>query len=167
MKYLKAKKEDLERIYQLVQNTIQAIYPKYYPQEVVDFFCNLHSRENIAADIESGLVRVLSLDNCLIGTGTCIENHILRLFVLPDLQNNGYGIYILQRLEEEIALNYSFALLDASLSATIFYEHQGYRTIYHNELSINNDFRLVYGIMEKTLVAHNSHCTSPQMRSIL
>lgn len=152
MEYLKAKEDDLEQIYQLVQDTIQAIYPKYYPHEVVEFFCNLHSKENIATDIEDGSVRALFLDNCLIGTGTFIENHISRLFVLSNLQNNGYGSYIMKCLEEEIALHHNVALLDASLSATLFYEHKGYRTIFHNELSINNGFCLVYGVMEKALV---------------
>ncbi len=48
MEYVKAAKESLDFIYEIVQNTVKAIYPKYYPKEVVDFFCELHSRENIA-----------------------------------------------------------------------------------------------------------------------
>ncbi len=32
MEYLKAKREDLDQIYQLVQETIQTIYPQYYPE---------------------------------------------------------------------------------------------------------------------------------------
>lgn len=151
MEYLKAKKEDLGQIYQLVQDTIQTIYPQYYPHEVVDFFSDLHSKENIAADIECGYVRVLFIDNCLIGTGTFSEDHISRLFVLPDFQKNGYGSYIMQCLEQEISAKHNLALLDASLCAVCFYEHKGYRTISHNELSINKGFSLVYGIMEKPL----------------
>ena len=59
MEYLKARREDLGQVYQLVQDTIQTIYPQYYPHEIVGFFRNLHSKENIAADIDSGYVRVL------------------------------------------------------------------------------------------------------------
>ena len=59
MEYLKAKREDLDQIYQLVQETIQTIYPQYYPESIVDFFCNLHSKENIAADIEPNLPKLL------------------------------------------------------------------------------------------------------------
>ena len=51
MKYEIAKKENIEQIYQLVQNTINAIYPLYYPQGVVEFFRGLHSKENIATDL--------------------------------------------------------------------------------------------------------------------
>ena len=159
MDYLRAKKENLGQVYQLVQDTIQTIYPKYYPSEIVDFFSNLHSKENIAADIESGYVRVLFLDNCLIGTGTFSENHISRLFVLPNFQQNGYGSHIMQCLEEEISAKHNSAILDASLCATCFYEHKGYKTISHNELSTGNGFTLVYGIMEKPLaVSSTSIC---------
>ena len=156
MEYLKAKREDLGQVYQLVQDTIQTIYPQYYPHEIVDFFSNLHSKEKIAADIDSGYVRVLFSDNCLIGTGTLSENHISRLFVLPDFQKNGYGSHIMQCLEEEISNKHDLVILDASLCATCFYEHKGYKTISHNELSIDNGFILVYGIMEKQLTVSST-----------
>lgn len=51
MEYIKATEKDIEQIVDLVQNTIKTIYPKYYPKEVVDFFCELHSRENILKDV--------------------------------------------------------------------------------------------------------------------
>jgi GNAT superfamily N-acetyltransferase len=111
----------------------------------------LHSRENIAADIESGFVRVLFLDGVLAGTGTLADNHIARLFVLPDKQKNGYGSFLMQRLEEEIAAKYDRVVLDASLCATCFYEHQGYQTVLHKECPTSNGGFLVYGIMEKLL----------------
>ena len=159
MEYLKAKKEDLGQIYQLVQDTIQTVYPQYYPHEIVAFFSSLHSKEKIAADIESGCVRALFLDNCLIGTGTFSENHITRLFVLPGFQKKGYGSYIMQCLEEEISAKHNLVILDASLCATCFYEHKGYKTVSHNELSTASGFSLVYGIMEKTLtVGSTSIC---------
>ncbi len=159
MEYLRAKKADLGQVYQLVQDTIQTLYPRYYPQDIVNFFSNLHSKENIAGDIEKGFVRVLFLDNCFIGTGTFSENHISRLFVLPNFQKNGYGSYMMQCMEEEISANHNTAVLDASLCATCFYEHKGYKTVSHNELVTDNGFSLVYGIMEKSLtVSSTSIC---------
>lgn len=58
MEYIKATEGELEQIFSLVQNTITTIYPKYYPKEVVDFFCELHSKENIGDDIKNGRVGV-------------------------------------------------------------------------------------------------------------
>ena len=156
MEYLKAKKEDLGQIYQLVQDTIQTVYPQYYPHEIVAFFSSLHSKEKIAADIESGCVRALFLDNCLIGTGTFSENHITRLFVLPGFQKKGYGSYIMQCLEKEISLNSTIIYLDASLAAACFYEHRGYKTLKHEELFINGNARLAYEVMEKRIAVPNT-----------
>ena len=122
MKYIKATEKDSEQITMIVQNTIRTVYPKYYPQEVVDFFCNLHSQENILKDIKSGLVGVLIKNNELVGTGCYRDNHITRVYVSPQHQKKGYGSYIMQCLEDEIALNYDKAILDASLPASMMYE---------------------------------------------
>ena len=156
VKYEIAKKENIEQIYQLVQNTINAIYPLYYPQGVVEFFCGLHSKENIATDIENGFVRVLLSGDCLVGTGSCKENHISRLFVTSDFQKKGYGSYIMQCLEKEISLNNTSIYLDASLAAACFYEHRGYKTLKHEELFINGNARLAYEVMEKRIAVPNT-----------
>ena len=37
MEYLEATKGDVDKIYELVQQTILTIYPRYYPKKVVDF----------------------------------------------------------------------------------------------------------------------------------
>jgi len=47
--------EELQAVYDLVQHTIKKVYPKYYPAEVMEFFCELHSKEAIKRDIENGL----------------------------------------------------------------------------------------------------------------
>ena len=36
MEYFKASEDHAEQIYNLVQNTITAVYPRYYPEAVVD-----------------------------------------------------------------------------------------------------------------------------------
>lgn len=43
MEYIKATSDMVESIYNILHTTIKTIYPKYYPKEVVDFFCNHHS----------------------------------------------------------------------------------------------------------------------------
>ena len=37
MEYKKATEKDTEQIVMLVQDTIRTIYPKYYPNEIVNF----------------------------------------------------------------------------------------------------------------------------------
>ncbi len=40
MEYTKATLANIEQVYELVQETIKTIYPRYYPKEAVDFFCH-------------------------------------------------------------------------------------------------------------------------------
>ena len=151
MEYKKATLQESESIYKLVQDTIKIVYPKYYPKEVVDFFCEHHSLENILRDIENGVVGVLIDNDRMVGTGCYQDNHITRVYVLPEFQGRGYGSFIMEQLEDIIAVEYDTVFLDASLPASHLYEKRGYQTIRHDRWNVENGFVLVYEIMEKRL----------------
>ena len=157
MEFLKAKKEDLEQIYALVQETIKEVYPKYYLKEIVDMFCEYHCKENIAHDIEAGDTYILMESDILIGTGTKNENHITRVYVLPKFQKKGYGTFIMNSLESLISERYDYADIDASLPACRLYQHLGYRTIDHGIWECKNGVIQVYEIMKKRLEKNMNH----------
>ena len=151
MEYIKATESDTEEIFRIVQDTIKTIYPRYYPQEVVTFFGELHCRENISKDIAAGFVGVLRDDDGIVGTGCYKDDHITRVYVKPKYQGKGYGSYIMQCLENEISVKYDMAYLDASLPASHLYEKRGYQTIRHEKWKVENGRVLVYEIMAKPL----------------
>lgn len=151
MIYELAKTEDLQTVYEIVQHTIKAIYPNYYPQEVVKFFCKHHGKEAISKDIENGSVSVLKIDGKIVATGSSMENHITRVYVLPEFQKKGYGTYMIKNMEAQISNQYEKAYLDASLPAAALYEKLGYTTIKHERYPLENHVILVYEIMEKEL----------------
>lgn len=151
MEYIKATDKDTEQIAMLVQDTIRRIYPKYYPKEVVDFFCELHCKNSISKDIENGSVGILKIDDAIIGTGCYNDNHITRVYVKPEYQGHGYGSYIMQCLENEISLKYDTVYLDASLPASHLYEKRGYQTVKHERRNVENGVILVYEVMAKSL----------------
>ena len=151
MEYKKATLQESESIYEMVQTTIKTVYPKYYPEEVVDFFCEHHSLENILRDIENGVVGVLIDNDRMVGTGCYQNNHITRVYVLPEFQGRGYGSFIMEQLEDIIAVEYDKVFLDASLPACHLYEKRGYQTIRHDRWDVENGVVLVYEIMEKEL----------------
>ncbi len=153
MEYLTATAEMADAIYNILQTTIRKVYPKYYNQEVADFFCRHHSREHVLEGIASGNMGVLTDINLIVGTGCYDGNHITGVYVLPDYQKHGYGSKIMDYLEAEISKKYDTVCLDASLSAVILYEHRGYKTIGHGIYELQNDVKLVYEIMEKKLNA--------------
>lgn len=149
--FVKAGKTSAREISELVQKTVRTVYPKYYPQAVADFFAMFHSKDRISQDILEGKVWVLRLDGRIIGTGSLEEEHITRVYVLPEFQGKGYGAWIMGELEKEIRKHHDRAVLDASLPACCFYEKLGYRTVSHQSMSVFDGAVLVYEIMEKRL----------------
>lgn len=149
--YETATMENLQDIYDVVQCTIKKIYPKYYPAEVVDFFCGLHSEEAIAKDIENGSVGMIRADGKIVATGCSKENHITRVYVLPEYQKRGLGTQIMNTLETRIGEAYGSVYLDASLPAAALYEKLGFHTVKHERYPLQNEVVLVYEIMEKHL----------------
>lgn len=151
MTYESAKTEDLQAVYDVVQCTIKTIYPNYYPSEVVEFFCGLHSREAILHDIQNGCVGVLRIDGKIVATGCFVDNHITRVYVLPECQKKGYGTFIMNHIEAQICVNHDKACLDASLPAAVLYEKLGYSKVKHERYPVENGVVLAYEIMEKEL----------------
>lgn len=151
MEFSLAKKQDAEQVYQLVQETIRTVYPKYYLKEIVDMFCEFHSLENILRDIEAGNTYILLENDTLIGTGTKKENHITRVYVLPEFQKKGYGTFIMKKLEDKIKEQYDYVDIDASLPACKLYAKLGYQTVDHGIWECKNGVIQVYEIMKKEL----------------
>lgn len=151
MNYVLAKIEDLQTVYDVVQHTIKTVYPQYYPAEVVDFFCEHHSKDAIAKDIENGYVSILKIDGTIVATGCFINNHITRVYVLPEYQKKGFGTFIMKNIEAQMSNSYDKAYLDASLPAAALYEKMGFSTVKHERYQVENEMILVYEIMEKEL----------------
>ena len=151
MEYITATTEMADEIRDVLHTTIKTVYSKYYPMEVVDFFCKHHSREHVLESIASGNMGVLIDEDVIIGTGCYYENHITGVYVLPNHQNKGCGTNIIDHLEAEIAKNHDTVALDASLAAVFLYEHRGYKTVGHGKYDLENGIRLVYEVMEKKL----------------
>lgn len=150
MSIILAQECDLKVIKEISHTTIKAIYPHYYPSGAVNFFLNYHSNENIKRDILNKCCFLCKNEKqVIVGTVTIRNNEILRLFVLPQYQGNGYGKELLDFAEKIIAESYTEILIDASLSAKSIYLKRGYMEIeYHTIKTENSDF-LCYDVMKK------------------
>ena len=149
IEYRKAVAREAQIVCNIVQGTQTEIYPHFYTQAVVDFFGRLHSIDNIEKDIKDGRIDILSVDGKIIGTGSRTDNHITRVYVLPEYEGKGYGSVIMEYLENDIFSEYEECVLDASLPATMFYEHRGYRTVEHKKHDIGEGEVMIYEIMRK------------------
>ena len=151
MEYIRATEDMTEQIKGVLHSSIRTVYPRYYPQEVVEFFCSLHNIEHIKEGIASGNMGVLVLDGEIVGVGCADGSHITSVYVKPSAQGKGCGTFIMDHLEKHIAESHPTAVLDASLPAALMYEHRGYKTTGHGIMDLDNDVRLVYEVMEKEL----------------
>ena len=150
MSIKQAYKEDLQVVKYITIETINQIYPHYYPKGAVEFFVEHHNDTNILSDIEAGKVFLcVNEEGQPVGTVSIKENDICRLFVLPEYQGKGYGRKLLDFAENEIAKKYEEIMIDASLPAKRIYLKRGYREKESHIINANYGDFLCYDIMVK------------------
>ena len=144
--------DDLQIVRDITRQTIEAVYPHYYPAGAVAFFLQHHNDEAFRQDIaENHVYLYISDDGQAAGTVTVKENDIGRLFVLPAYQGHGYGGALIAFAEQLIAAQYPEAVLDASFAAKALYLRHGWQeTGYHLIACENGDF-LCHDTMKKRL----------------
>ncbi len=144
--------DDLDEVHGLIVQTIRASYPAHYPPRAVEFFLNHHPPEKIAADGASAFVIVARLDEQMVGTATLALDSLARVFVLPELQGQGIGKLLMDRIESEArSSGLKRLVLDASLPALRFYEARGYRKTSDERIDVGGGEELRYYRMEMEL----------------
>lgn len=152
MSIKQAYKDDLQVVKYITIETINQIYPHYYPKGAVEFFVEHHNDTNILSDIEAGKVFLcVNEEGQPVGTVSIKENDICRLFVLPEYQGKGYGRKLLDFAENEITKKYEEIMLDASLPAKRIYLKRGYREKESHIITANYGDFLCYDIMVKKI----------------
>ena len=147
------KPSDLGAVTSLIRNTIDVCYSNAYPKEAIKFFKDYHCDENILEGAKEGYTIILEQDDQIIGTGTIVDDHVMRVFVEPALQKRGLGKLIMQKLEEKaLSSAISIVKLDASLPSKKFYDSLGYVTLEETFLEVENGKKLDYYKMEKSLI---------------
>lgn len=141
----------------LVLRSIDGTYPEYYSEGVVRFFRDLHCEDNIRRDTETGEMYLFYDGEEAVATGCVIENHIGRLFVIPEAQGKGFGWRIMDFLEERIAAShYDTAILQPSLPAYGMYVKRGYRPVKNRQDVIEGEI-LYFQDVVKQLGAITEH----------
>ncbi len=153
IKIRRFEKTDLADVRILIYKTIDTCYSDIYCPEAVRFFKDWHCDDRILKDANQGYTIVLEKGNQIIGTGTIVDNNIVRVFVDPVFQKHGFGKLIMNKLEEKaISLGIKDVKLDASIPSKKFYDLLDYVTIEETFLEVENNKRLDYYKMEKALI---------------
>lgn len=143
--------ESWAKVEEIVEKTIKAIYPHYYPFGAVRFFLELHKEERIreAADRED--IYLAAVQEKIVGTGSIRGNEICRLFILPEYQKKGYGSRLMDLLEDKVFRKYQAVHIDASFPAEGMYLKRGYRIKTYEKIETEGGDYLCYHTMEKTV----------------
>jgi GNAT superfamily N-acetyltransferase len=89
---------------------------------------------------------VLKIDGTIVATGCFVDNHITRIYVLPEHQKKGYGTFIMKNIEVQISEKYDKEYRDASLPAAALYEKLGFSTVKHECYPVENGVILAYEV---------------------
>ena len=138
-----------EQVAAIVKETIQKVYPHYYPSGAVQFFLDLHSEARIEEVMYSEEIYLVVVRGNVIGSGSIRKNEICRLFILPEYQGKGYGSRLMDLLEARIFENYPKVHIDASFPAKSMYLRRGYQIISYEKIETENGDFLCYNTMEK------------------
>ena len=133
----------------VVRETIQKIYPHYYPPGAVQFFLDLHSEARIKEVLFCEEIYLALVQGNIIGTGSIRKNEICRLFILPEYQGKGYGSRLMDLLEARIFENDPKVHVDASFPAESMYLKRGYQIISYEKIQTKNGDFLCYHAMER------------------
>ncbi len=147
----KADPADLSIVRAIVQTTIAAVYPHYYPAGAVRFFQEHHSTAHIEKDLADGAVYLLYDGEFPAATLTINGNEINRLFVLPEQQGRGHGTELMEFAEAQIAAQYPEAVLCSSFAAQELYMKRGYIVDRYWKIPCDNGDFLCYYTMKKML----------------
>lgn len=135
---------------QIVEKTIRAVYPHYYPRGAVQFFLDLHREEKIRHVADSEEIYLAVVQGEAVGTGSIRGNEICRLFILPEHQAKGYGSRLMDLLEDRVLRQFPTVHVDASFPAENMYLKRGYRIKTYEKIETEGGDFLCYHTMEKT-----------------
>jgi GNAT superfamily N-acetyltransferase len=143
---------DLVAVQRLIGHTIDSSYRGVYPERAIRFFRQFHSAEAILARHRDGTMLVVERRGEVVGTGALVEREITGVFVRPDLQGQGIGWRVMDRLEAVAsAAGHRSVSLSVSLPSRAFYERRGYEVLEALSVDVGAGETLDYWEARKSL----------------
>lgn len=145
---------DIDELYDLIQETIAISYPSHYPEKAVQYFKKYHSKENIKKRNITGQILVIEKGGKIIGTGSIVHNEISGVFIRPDCQKTGFGNMIMTKLEsiakEKGVLEIT---LYVSLPSRGFYEKLKYEISEPQKIDVGESQYLEFWFGNKKIIS--------------
>lgn len=114
----------------LIHYTISVCYPAIFPEEVVHFFLDYHSKKQIRHRANSGIVLVLIYEDRIRATGFLDGEELGGVYVHPDYQRMGFGTAVVEHLLTAARKKMQkYIRLDATSIAKPMYEKMDFKLV--------------------------------------
>ncbi|WP_172189215.1 GNAT family N-acetyltransferase [Lentilactobacillus kribbianus] len=126
--------DDLNKVYDLFQNTVHVVNSKDYSENQIKAWINIDTTK-LNNNLLSTHSKVITQDNAILGFGNVDDTgYIDMFFIHADYQNKGLGSVLLSRLEYEVSTKLLF--VHASITSRAFFEHKGYQVKQENHVQV-------------------------------
>lgn len=144
--------KQIDELALFIKSIIKQCYPPIYSNDVIDFFVELHSPENLKKKTKKGLVLLGYYENELIACGTLYKKEICGVYVNTQYHRKGFGKVLVSKLiQTAINKGYDHIWLDSTPIAFDFYKSLGFQLTEERTIYINNNSPLPHFRMYKPL----------------
>jgi GNAT superfamily N-acetyltransferase len=143
---------DLRAVKGLIERTMDKNYKGLFSREVMEYFGQFHGDVNCLQVAIQGHTLVAEQDGQVVGTGSVVDDYILRVYIEPTLQKQGIGKLIMAALEKLARERGEKKVkLRATQISKDYYRKMGYVILEKNLEGVENGKELVYYLMEKQI----------------
>ena len=137
---------------ELIDRNITTCYASY-PIKFRRHWMDEHQpQQHLLTESTEGYTLLIERNRQMIGTGTLLQDKIKRVFIHPEYQRKGYGIILMQKLEQQARTNTIKTIrISATPPSKPFFERLGYKLISEHNFKDENLKRFQYYRMAKEI----------------
>ena len=144
----KFKNTDSSKVCEIIKKNLIEVNSKDYPEEIINYMCNLYIPEYIIEKSKNRHIYVAELNGEIVGTASFEDNVIYTVFVNTNYHKRGIGSKLISFIEEAAKKDsINLIQIPSSLTSLNFYYSLGYK--YVKEVDVPNLGRSI--IVEKQL----------------
>ena len=146
-------KNRTEELFNFMISTIKQCYPSVYSEEVIEFFIEHHSPENLEKKAKKGIILLGFIENKMIACGMLHKKEICGVYVDPAYHRKGYGKILVSKLIQSATdKGFDHIWLDSTPLAYEFYLSLGFIRTGENTIYVRNNAPLHHFRMYKALI---------------
>ena len=133
----KFKNTDSSKVCEIIKKNLIEVNSKDYPEDIIDYMCNLYIPEYIIEKSKNRHIYVAELNGEIVGTASFEDNVIYTVFVNTNYHKRGIGSKLISFIEEAAKKDsINLIQIPSSLSSLNFYYSLGYK--YVKEVDVPN-----------------------------